>query len=232
MKLVESTEDLSLVLMDVMMPEMDGYETMRRIRAQPEFRTVADHRTHGKGNEGRPREMSGGRSLRLRRETCEYRAAAVSGAVVAPSVNSASVGTAARQAGQSRKVDILLVDDQAARLLTYESILRDLNHNLVAAHSGAEALEKLMRQEFAVVLLDVSMPDMDGFEAARLIHEHPRFERTPIIFVTGVHMSEFDRLEGYKVGAVDYVSVPVVPGDPAQQGRGAGRAVLQAPRAE
>ncbi len=68
-----------------------------------------------------------------------------------------------------------------------------------------------MRDEFAVVLLDVSMPDMDGFEAARLIHEHPRFVRTPIIFVTGVHMSELDRLRGYKLGAVDYVSVPVVP---------------------
>src|ERR1700722_15462663 len=122
-----------------------------------------------------------------------------------------AVDTSPRQPGTPRKVDILLVDDQAARLLTYESILRDLNHNLVTAHSGAEALEKLMRQDFAVVLLDVSMPDMDGFEAARLIHEHPRFERTPIIFVTGVHMSEFDRLEGYKAGAVDYVAVPIVP---------------------
>ena len=109
------------------------------------------------------------------------------------------------------KVSILLVDDQPARLLTYESILGDLGQNLVTARSGLEALEKLMREEFAVVLLDVSMPDMDGFEAARLIHEHPRFERTPIIFVTGVHMSELDRLRGYKLGAVDYVSVPVVP---------------------
>ena len=126
-------------------------------------------------------------------------------------MNSAAVDASLRQPGPTRKVDILLVDDQVARLLTYESILRDLNHNLVTAHSGAEALEKLMRQDFAVVLLDVSMPDMDGFEAARLIHEHPRFERTPIIFVTGVHMSEFDRLEGYKAGAVDYVAVPIVP---------------------
>jgi signal transduction histidine kinase len=109
------------------------------------------------------------------------------------------------------KVNILLVDDQPARLLTYRSILAELNQNLVSASSGLEALDKLMRDEFAVVLLDVSMPDMDGFEAARLIHEHPRFERTPIIFVTGVHMSELDRLMGYKVGAVDYVSVPVVP---------------------
>jgi len=109
------------------------------------------------------------------------------------------------------KVNILLVDDQPARLLTYESILGSLNQNLITASSGLEALDKLMRIEFAVVLLDVSMPEMDGFEAARLIHEHPRFERTPIIFVTGVHMSELDRLKGYKLGAVDYVSVPVVP---------------------
>ncbi|MFL6604006.1 MAG: response regulator [Steroidobacteraceae bacterium] len=109
------------------------------------------------------------------------------------------------------KVSILLVDDQPARLLTYESILSGLGQNLVSVRSGLEALDKLMRQEFAVVLLDVSMPDMDGFEAARLIHEHPRFEKTPIIFVTGVHVSELDRLTGYKVGAVDYVSIPVVP---------------------
>jgi len=109
------------------------------------------------------------------------------------------------------KVNILLVDDQPARLLTYQSVLQDLDQNLVLARSGVEALEKLMRQEFAVVLLDVSMPGMDGFEAARLIHDHPRFERTPIIFVTGVHMSELDRLRGYKLGAVDYVSIPVVP---------------------
>jgi signal transduction histidine kinase len=112
---------------------------------------------------------------------------------------------------QGEKVNILLVDDQPARLLTYEAILQDLRHNLVFARSGVEALEKLMRGEFAVVLLDVSMPEMDGFEAARLIHEHPRFERTPIIFITGVHMSELDRLHGYKLGAVDYVSIPVVP---------------------
>src|SRR4051812_44916482 len=109
------------------------------------------------------------------------------------------------------KVSILLVDDQPSRLLTYESVLSGFGWNLVSAASGLEALDKLMRQEFAVVLLDVSMPDMDGFEAARLIHEHPRFEKTPIIFVTGVHVSELDRLTGYKVGAVDYVSIPVVP---------------------
>ena len=109
------------------------------------------------------------------------------------------------------KVNILLVDDQPGRLLSYESILADLGQNLVRARSGLEALERLMKDEFAVVLLDVSMPGMDGFETASLIHEHPRFEKTPIIFVTGVHISELDRLKGYKLGAVDYVSIPVVP---------------------
>jgi signal transduction histidine kinase len=109
------------------------------------------------------------------------------------------------------KVNILLVDDQPGRLLSYESILASLGQNLIHARSGLEALEKLMKDEFAVVLLDVSMPGMDGFETASLIHEHPRFERTPIIFVTGVHISELDRLKGYKLGAVDYVSIPVVP---------------------
>jgi signal transduction histidine kinase len=113
--------------------------------------------------------------------------------------------------GVSEKVNVLLVDDQPARLLTYETILGELGQNLVRAGSGREALEKLMQDEFAVVLLDVNMPDMDGFETATLIHQHPRFERTPIIFVTGVHVSELDRLKGYKVGAVDYVSIPVVP---------------------
>src|SRR6201986_3514352 len=113
--------------------------------------------------------------------------------------------------GVNSKVNVLLVDDQPARVLTYETILSDLGPNLVRAGSGLEALEQLMKDEFAVVLLDVSMPDMDGFEAATLIHQHPRFEKTPIIFVTGVHVSELDRLKGYKVGAVDYVSIPVVP---------------------
>jgi signal transduction histidine kinase len=109
------------------------------------------------------------------------------------------------------RVNILLVDDQPARLLSYETILADLDQSLVQARSGLEALEKLMCDEFAVVLLDVSMPGMDGFETAAMIHDHPRFERTPIIFVTGVHISELDRLKGYKVGAVDYVSIPLVP---------------------
>jgi len=110
-----------------------------------------------------------------------------------------------------KKVNILLVDDQPARLLSYQTILEELGQNLITARSGVEALERLMKDEFALVLLDVSMPGMDGFETAAMIHDHPRFERTPIIFVTGVHITEFDRLKGYKLGAVDYVAIPIVP---------------------
>src|SRR5262245_1196235 len=109
------------------------------------------------------------------------------------------------------KVNILLVDDQPERLLSYEAVLADLGQNLVRASSGVEALECLMKDDFAVILLDVSMPEMDGFETAALVHQHPRFERTPIIFVTGLHVTDLDKVKGYEVGAVDYVYVPVIP---------------------
>ncbi|MCQ4165041.1 response regulator [Tahibacter harae] len=109
------------------------------------------------------------------------------------------------------KVNILLVDDQPSRLLSYEAVLAQLGENLVKAHSGEDALRRLMEAEYAVILLDVSMPGMDGFETAELIHQHPRFENTPIIFVTGVHVGDLDRLQGYRLGAIDYVQVPLVP---------------------
>ena len=110
-----------------------------------------------------------------------------------------------------KPVKILLVDDQPSRLLTYRAILEPLREQLVDAGSGNEALQRLMEDEFALILLDVNMPGMDGFETASLIHQHPRFEKTPIIFVTAVNVGDMDRLRGYKLGAVDYVSVPVIP---------------------
>jgi PAS domain S-box-containing protein len=106
---------------------------------------------------------------------------------------------------------ILLVDDQPARLVTYEAILAALPVRTVSTSSGNEALQQLLKQEFAAILLDVNMPDMDGFEVARLIRGHPRLERTPIIFVTGFEVSALDQLKGYEVGAIDYISVPIVP---------------------
>ncbi len=109
------------------------------------------------------------------------------------------------------RVGILVVDDQPSQLLSHEAILRELGERLVTARSGREALQRLMDEDFAVILLDVNMPDMDGFETASLIHQHPRFEKTPIVFVTGAQPTTLDRLRGYRVGAVDYVEVPVVP---------------------
>ncbi|MDB6163475.1 MAG: response regulator [Xanthomonadaceae bacterium] len=108
-------------------------------------------------------------------------------------------------------VNILLVDDQPGRLMTYRAILEPLGEHLVEATSGMEALKRLMDDEYAVILLDVNMPGMDGFETASMIHQHPRFEKTPIIFVTAVNVTDMDRLRGYKLGAVDYVMVPVIP---------------------
>jgi PAS domain S-box-containing protein len=109
------------------------------------------------------------------------------------------------------KVNILLVDDQPAKLLAYEVILKELNENLVVASSGREALEYLLKNEVAVILVDVCMPELDGFELAAMIREHPRFRKTAIIFISAIQVSDLDRLRGYEMGAVDYVPVPVVP---------------------
>src|SRR5688500_9813777 len=109
------------------------------------------------------------------------------------------------------KVNILLVDDQAGKLLSYEVILRQLGENLIKASSGREALEHLLKSEVAVVLVDVCMPDLDGFQLAAMIREHPRFQKTAMIFISAIHLSDMDRLRGYEMGAVDYVPVPVIP---------------------
>ncbi len=111
----------------------------------------------------------------------------------------------------NEKVNILMVDDQMGKLLSYEAILGDLGENLIRANSAKEALDYLLKTDVAVVLLDVSMPELDGFDLADMIRQHPRFQRTPIIFISAVLLSDMDRLRGYERGAVDYISVPVVP---------------------
>ncbi len=106
---------------------------------------------------------------------------------------------------------ILMVDDQPAKLLAYEAILGDLGQTLIKANTAREALAQLLSNDIAVVLMDVSMPDIDGFELATMIRQHPRCEQTAIIFVSAIHLSDIDKLKGYETGAVDYVSVPVIP---------------------
>jgi two-component sensor histidine kinase/DNA-binding response OmpR family regulator len=109
------------------------------------------------------------------------------------------------------RVNVLLVDDQPAKLLSYEVILQELGENLIKTASAREAFEFLLKNDVAVVLVDVCMPDLDGFQLAAMVREHPRFQKTAIIFISAIHLTDVDRLRGYEMGAVDYVPVPVVP---------------------
>src|SRR5262245_688777 len=109
------------------------------------------------------------------------------------------------------RVNILLVDDQPAKLMSYEAILAELGERLVKAASAKEALEHLLKQDIAVILVDVCMPELDGFQLAAMIRERPRFQRTAIIFISAIHLTDVDRLRAYEMGAVDYVPVPVIP---------------------
>jgi signal transduction histidine kinase len=112
---------------------------------------------------------------------------------------------------QDQKASILLVDDRPENLLTLEALLEDLGQHLVKASSGREALKHLLDREFAVILLDVQMPEMDGFQTAALIRSRPKSRYTPLIFLTAINKSESHVFQGYSIGAVDYVFKPFVP---------------------
>jgi signal transduction histidine kinase len=109
------------------------------------------------------------------------------------------------------RVNILLVDDQPANLVALEAMLQGLGQNLIKAESGREALKWLLTHEFAVILLDVKMPEMDGFETATMIREREKSRHTPILFLTAADKSQDHAVRGYAVGAVDYLVKPVVP---------------------
>ena len=171
---------------------------------------AADRGADRQGDEGRPREVPGGRRLRLPRQAGQHRAALLGAAAVAAPLTAAS--GLRPVAKDMDKVNILLIDDQPAKLLSYEVILAELGENLIKANSPQEALGLLLRTDnVAVVLIDVVMPGIDGFELAAMIREHPRFSELAIIFVSAIQVGETDHLRGYEIGAVDYVSVPVVP---------------------
>ena len=114
-------------------------------------------------------------------------------------------------AAADQRVDILLVDDRPDKLLALESILGGLHQNLVRAYSGREALRALLQQDYAVILLDVNMPGMDGFETAEMIRARERSQRTPIIFFTAMELDEKQVFRSYSLGAVDFIKTPVVP---------------------
>jgi signal transduction histidine kinase len=109
------------------------------------------------------------------------------------------------------RVNILLVDDQPANLIALEAMLQGLDQNLIKAESGREALKWLLTHDFAVILLDVKMPDMDGFETATLIRQREKSRHTPILFLTANDSTQTQAVRGYAVGAVDYLVKPVVP---------------------
>lgn len=111
----------------------------------------------------------------------------------------------------SQKVNILMVDDQPSKLLSYQAILGDLGENLISASTAREALDVLLRNDVAIILMDVSMPELNGFELAEMIHLHPRFQNIAILFISAVHLTDLDRIKGYQRGAMDYISVPIVP---------------------
>src|ERR1700733_5844257 len=106
--------------------------------------------------------------------------------------------------------NILIVDDLREKLLVYRSTLEELGQNLVCVGSGAEALKQVLKSDFAVILLDVNMPIMNGFETAHLIRQRKRSAHTPIIFLTAF-ADEVQLTQGYATGGVDYISTPVVP---------------------
>jgi signal transduction histidine kinase len=108
-------------------------------------------------------------------------------------------------------VTILLVDDDPAKLLSYEATLSELGEHLITARSGNEAFQHLLNHEIAVIVLDVQMPELDGFALAQLIREHPRYQETAIIFISAVFLTPQDQLRGYDHGAVDYLTVPFLP---------------------
>jgi hypothetical protein len=116
-----------------------------------------------------------------------------------------------KAAASISKANILLVDDRADKLMAIEAIVSSLGQNVVKARSGKEALRHLLHQDFVVILMDVSMPTMDGFETASLIRKRPSSEHTPIIFITSINTSENHVSKGYSLGAVDYMLTPIVP---------------------
>src|SRR5947209_4757757 len=110
----------------------------------------------------------------------------------------------------SDKVKILIVDDKPDKVLALEAVLEDLGQTIVRAYSGREGLRALLNDDFAVILLDVNMPGMDGFETASLIRQRKSTEHVPIIFITAFE-DEMHVARGYSLGAVDYILAPVVP---------------------
>jgi CheY-like chemotaxis protein len=125
-------------------------------------------------------------------------------------MNAVLAPAALLQGHSVEKANILVVDDLSEKHVVFGSILEELNQNVVHARSGKEALRLILKMEFAVILLDVNMPDIDGLETAKLIRQYKKTSQTPLLFITA-YVDELQTIQGYALGAVDYISTPVVP---------------------
>ena len=225
------TPDVDGVLMDIMMPEMDGYETMRAIRQIAEFRSLPIIARDRQGHEGRPRQVHRSRRFGLHHQARRPGPVVLGAARLAgPQPRTASTTAAMtaaigrikscrpaqrstqpnRSPPANRRIKILLVDDTPENLVSLEAALSGLGEELVLAQSGKEALRHLLNDDFAAILLDVRMPEMDGFETAELIRSRPRSRQIPILFLTG-YRNEEHLFRGYDLGAVDFLFKPIVP---------------------
>jgi PleD family two-component response regulator len=113
--------------------------------------------------------------------------------------------------GKQERASILIVDDSPGNLLAYRTILADLDQFILCASSGEEALRYLLETDFALVILDVKMPGMDGFEVAELMRQRERSSQTPILFLTGHEKDDTQMQQAYKLGAIDYLVKPIAP---------------------
>ena len=215
------------VLMDIMMPEMDGYETMRAIRQIAEFRTLPIIAVTAKAMKGdRAKCIEAGASDYITKPVDLEQLFSVLRVWLVRSHEPSPVTPDGRpirsvckwpptqhkplRNSGERRIKILLVDDTPENLVSLEAALSGLGEELVLANSGKEALRYLLEDDFAAILLDVRMPEMDGFETAELIRSRPRSRQTPILFLTG-YRNEEHLFRGYDLGAVDFLFKPIVP---------------------
>ena len=219
---LQGEPNVDVVLMDIMMPEIDGIDTIREIRKIRRVQGSADHRRHGQGHEGRSRKVHRGGRLGLpveaRRDGADARRAPAMAASLIRRVRNGESDCGnhvAAECGGGPAVrdgaSILLVDDRPDKHVVYRAILEELGQHLVSATSGEQALKQVLKTDFAVILLDVNMPGMDGLETAELIRGRKRSAHVPIIFVTADYGDEVRTAKGYSLGAVDFMVSPIVP---------------------
>ncbi len=213
--LIKNTPGLSVVLMDIMMPEMDGYETLREIRKLPEFRALPILALTAKAMKGDREKMPRSGCVRLYRQAGQYRSIDLIITRVALPMIEMETLTAVKFISPSpattEKISILLVDDEQRNLDVLESILTSPELRLVRANTPEEALIALVHGEFACIVMDIHMPDMNGLDLSRLIKTRKRSQHIPIIFLTAFFLEEKDILKGYGAGAVEYLMKPINP---------------------